>query len=48
MKGTGWIVPAGCELGDTRPAKGRKTIQREWKRHREQEQFDEHPDFQDW
>ena len=45
---TGWIVPAGYKLGDTRPAKGQKTIQREWKRHREQEQFDEHPDFQDW
>lgn len=44
----GWVVPAGYEVSDVRPAADLRSVRRAWKRHREENDIREHEDFLDW
>lgn len=44
----GWIVPNGYEVNDWRSVKDSRAIRRDWRRHREANNIQEHPEFEDW
>jgi len=44
----GWIVPAGCAVGDKRAADSQRQIKRNWKEHKASQSIEDEVVFQGW